>query len=264
MVNEQETNHHSGSHISVTSLQHCIRQVYLERTEDYAIEPKFGIWQSLRGTLIHAMFETPSEPDRFLCEVDYVYEFNGIKVHGRLDMYDKVDRILYDFKTQNDFGYLRTLKNQAAKEDHVWQTNFYRYLLEKGIHVPKKYEKPLGNFPVDKIVIIYMSMQSVLGTDTEVYEYDNRTGKVNLYAMADVPLLSHAKIRSYVRPRAAILDRAFRTGTIPAPTQNPDDHRWLCGFGYKNFRGYCAVRSKCEFWRKAADEEGIGYDEKSQ
>lgn len=261
MVEEQRNNHHRGDHISVTALQHCIRQVFLERTVDYAVEPKFAIWQALRGTLIHAMFENSGDPERFLCEVDYVYEFNGIKVHGRLDMYDKKEKILYDFKTQNDWGYTYTLKNGAAKEDHIWQTNFYRFLLEKGENIPKNDAEKLGNFPVKRIVVIYLSMKSVLQTGTLVHEYDARTGKTNKIKMSEVPLKSYAQIRTYVRPRAAILNKAFKKGITPAPTQNKDDHSWLCGMKYKNLRGYCGVREQCSFWRDVADEENVGYGE---
>lgn len=286
MINEFETNHHRGDHISATSVQHCIRQTVLERTTDYAVEPKFSVWQALRGTLIHAMFEESGDPERFLCEVDYKYTFTNadgeeIDIFGRLDMYDKKERTLIDFKTQNDFGYLYTLKNEAAKVDHVWQTNFYRFLLEHGQHCPKDGEENLGNFKVDRIIIIYLSMKSVVETGVLAYEFDNRSGKVKKHDMEEIPLYSPAKVRSYMRPRASILNKGFKTKLkysqkewealsdaeqeelLPSPVKSEDDQGWLCGTRYKQLRGYCGVREHCPFWRDLADKEGIGYGEDS-
>jgi len=281
MVDELRDNHHKGDHISITALQHCIRQVFLERTLDYAVEPKFAIWQSLRGTLIHAMFEHAGDPDRFLCEVDYQHKFKGVTVNGRLDLYDMQEEELIDFKTQNDFGYQYTLKAEAAKAEHIWQTNFYKFLLEKGTHMPAEGEKQLGNFPVKRIKVIYLSMKSVLETGTTVYEFEPRSGKVKVYEMEEIPLYSHAQIRSYVNPRAVILNNAFeerkkysyeqwldmtrkeQEAIMPPPTSNEDDRGWLCGERYKELRGYCGVREHCPYWQKIADEDGVGYGENS-
>jgi hypothetical protein len=279
MVDELRENHHRGTHISITALQHCIRQVFLERTMDYAIEPKFGIWQSLRGTLIHAMFEHSGDPDRFLCEVDYKHDFKGVTVNGRLDLYDMQEETLIDFKTQNDWGYQYTLKAEAAKPEHVWQTNFYRFLLEKGENVPREGAEKLGNFPVKKIKIIYLSMKSVVETGSVVHEFDSRSGKVKVYNMEDVPLYTHAQIRSYVNPRAKILNQAFekrsqyeigdwldltrkeQEAIMPPPVSDENDRGWLCGERYKQLRGYCAVRELCPYWQDMADEDEVGYGE---
>lgn len=56
--NRQRTDKHIGKYLSVTSLLGCLRQLYLERTIDYFVEPP-KLWWSLRGSILHRLLENP-------------------------------------------------------------------------------------------------------------------------------------------------------------------------------------------------------------
>lgn len=56
--NRQKTDKHIGKYLSVTSLLGCLRQLYLERTIDYFVEPP-KLWWSLRGSILHRLLENP-------------------------------------------------------------------------------------------------------------------------------------------------------------------------------------------------------------
>jgi hypothetical protein len=56
--NQRRTDKHIGDYISVTSLLGCLRQLYLERTIDYYVEPPKS-WWSLRGSILHRLLENP-------------------------------------------------------------------------------------------------------------------------------------------------------------------------------------------------------------
>lgn len=49
---------HRGWYISVTSLLGCLRQLYLERSIDYFVEPSKSWWM-LRGSILHHLLENP-------------------------------------------------------------------------------------------------------------------------------------------------------------------------------------------------------------
>jgi hypothetical protein len=56
--NRVRTDKHIGRYISVTSLLGCLRQLYLERTIEYFVEPPKS-WWSLRGSILHRLLENP-------------------------------------------------------------------------------------------------------------------------------------------------------------------------------------------------------------
>jgi hypothetical protein len=56
--NQRRVDKHTGTYLSVTSLLGCLRQLYLERTIDYFVEPPKS-WWSLRGSILHRLLENP-------------------------------------------------------------------------------------------------------------------------------------------------------------------------------------------------------------
>lgn len=58
IANRQRVDKHVGEYLSVTSLLGCNRQLYLERTTDYYVEPAKS-WWSLRGSILHKLLENP-------------------------------------------------------------------------------------------------------------------------------------------------------------------------------------------------------------
>lgn len=58
IAHKQMVDKHFGDYVSVTSLLGCLRQLYMERTIDYFVEPPKQ-WWSIRGTLLHSILENP-------------------------------------------------------------------------------------------------------------------------------------------------------------------------------------------------------------
>lgn len=56
--NQRRVDKHVGQYLSVTSLLGCLRQLYLERTIDYYVEPPKS-WWSLRGSILHRLLQNP-------------------------------------------------------------------------------------------------------------------------------------------------------------------------------------------------------------
>jgi hypothetical protein len=127
---------HVGHNINVTSMLGCMRSTYLERTIDYAASP-LGMWWTLRGELIHRLVERPDHdnPELRRSELQLSAELDGIPITGRVDSYKLrfLDYgVLKDWKSIGDNG-LQYIIYDGAKEDHVWQTNIYAWLLRKWI-----------------------------------------------------------------------------------------------------------------------------------
>jgi hypothetical protein len=184
---------HVGEYLSVTSLLGCLRQLYLERTLDYFVEPPKQ-WWSLRGKILHHLLENPgdlhipnweSETEYewptgvLLCEdCGYVWEetmhkhivcpkcatilprITEVKLRGTIDVLRPQTGEMLDYKTIGDNG-LAYIKN-GAKPDHVMQFNMYRLMVERGYPVGKK--DTYQPIEVKKIVAYYMTMMQIVRT----------------------------------------------------------------------------------------------------
>lgn len=258
MFETLRTDHHKGNYISATALQGCMRKTYLERTRDYYIRPSDRHYDSLRGSLIH---ETLSrQPSNYIVEQDFYYDFDGVRLFGRVDLYNKDTKRISDFKTTKDLGFDYILKGGKPKKDHVWQANIYKFLLEKGkLNTSKNQQTELFDLPsykTDEIEIIYMCMKGAAATGA-IYRTLDR-GAVNEHLIKSVPVLDNDRIEEYIRERIFILNDAFTKDVMPPPPDT-DTQKWLCGLGRPKLDGYCEVREQCSFWKEIADEKGIKY-----
>jgi hypothetical protein len=247
---------HVGHNINVTSMLGCMRSTYLERTIDYAASP-LSMWWTLRGELIHRLVERPDHdnPEIRRSELQLSAELDGITITGRVDNYKLrfLDYgVLKDWKSIGDNG-LQYIIYDGAKEDHVWQTNIYSWLLRK------------NGYRVDTIEIAYLSLMQVVKTGTQAgfHEYlasppaktgrrRNMTGKPDLikeygsgkrkwhctYAIPHVPLYDMETIENFIRPKARELHSAFTTGAIPG-LPSAEVMNWKCD-------GYCNVQALCD------------------
>lgn len=265
LFNRIKTDHHVGNYISATALQGCMRSTYLQRTNNYYIRPSDRHYDSLRGTLIHSALEG-QDKNKYLIEKDFYYSFNEletndhIKLFGRVDLYNLETGVITDFKTIKDMGFQYLLKSGNPKDDHVWQANIYKFLLENGILKTKNINQTelfnLPKFKVNGIKIIYMCMKGA-STTGSTYKVKER-GLVNEYKIEEIPLLSDDKILKYIEDRIYTLYRAFKYDVLP-PEPDKDTQTWLCGSKYNDLDGYCDVKHLCPFWQKLADEKGIKY-----
>lgn len=232
--------HYEEGIYSVTQTLGCLRESYLKKRYEYyaPLQSLFYMW---RGTLIHKILEAPNL-ENCICEETYQKEISGCKLRGRIDFYNGNNKILYDLKTIGDNG-LDTIKTTGAKEDHIKQTNLYRFLLDK---------------PVDRIVIAYISMMEFAETGkenqvkkflkTEPRDLDYcKTGKVSktgaeeyiiTVKTPEVPIIPDKKILSFVRPKLLALDRAFKKLKPPSKCDGKT-RAWKC-------KKYCNVNHLCE------------------
>ena len=156
---------------SVTELINGTCQAYLERTEDYYLDPQAQAF-ALAGTLHHKRLEDNAS------EEDAEIQLEGIDITGIVDLYQESTETLIDYKNTGSFkaakvlgldfyldddpsgaGYKRSGRwgkagtpkkvkrwwrnpEKAALEDWGWQINMYRYLLEStGKNVEKMYDQ---------------------------------------------------------------------------------------------------------------------------
>jgi hypothetical protein len=98
VASSNQRNHHRGKYVSATSLTGCVRKLRLERTVDYALEPKLALYP-YRGTVMHTVVEDATTwagfGDKTLTDLGFLSEWN-MKVgfcfdHGGFPLPDGVD-----------------------------------------------------------------------------------------------------------------------------------------------------------------------------
>lgn len=231
-----KTQQFRGTSISATSLTGCMRQTYLSRTMDYHSSPKNLIYSAFRGSIIHQIlqniknnqFMRDIQLDLALDEVlnDFVVEkrfyktfectIDGvdvkIPVSGQIDVYQKSTRVIHDYKTMGDAG-LKYI--HGAKDTHIIQTNFYKWLVEDIL-------------PVDRIKIHYITMKTTVSTGAIGVD-----GKF----IKDVPIIEKDKLLEGLGPKIIELYNGF-TNKIE-PSANGGDGAWLCN--------NCAFKNGCSW-----------------
>jgi hypothetical protein len=229
---------HKGRYVSVTALLGCMRQLYLERTLDYFVEPPKS-WWSLRGKILHSLLENTQEipiPD-WQSETEYMwftglywdartkavveqpstagFETEPIWLYGTIDVLRPTMQEMYDYKTIGDNG-LAIIKN-GAKKDHIMQFNIYRLLVERGhkvIHDPDGTRRPdLETPPVEikRIRAYYMTMMQIVGTGSlmteltdwrvsEPFQHENLVGQPEVVAEKEYLKLKRGKRKENAQP----------------------------------------------------------------
>ena len=235
---------HKGDMISVTALKGCFRQLWFERKRDLFLNPA-ELWFAARGHIIHKILEVgilgQPDKDRFLTETRFFLD--DLNISGQLDLIDKQDRILYDFKTIGDRG-LNMIPRYGAKEDHIWQINCYRYLWKYG-----RAEGIENNrFNIDKIKIIYITLMSALETGSMFFNKTARK-KTEYLEIKDVPIFSDKKIKKYIDENLELLRNILSEDKEPDFIPSEQDQTWLCGTKYGG-RGYCKATKLCSYWKE--------------
>jgi len=252
--------YHKGDVITATTMTGCLRSAYLTRVRDYYASVD-SLYYSWRGTLIHKIFEFPNV-EKWDSEKLYKRVVDGIEIFGKIDAYDRAkDRnILYDLKTIGDNG-LNFVIKQGAKDDHVLQTNIYRWLMQ---------------LPVNEIKIVYLSMMGFAETGKEnwidqsfKYEPDIKkmgmkaavpTGKFTksgwqryqcCYDTPPVPFMPDEEIENFIATNSKILKHAFDTDTVPDINIDDSTRDWKCNMKY------CPVFTDCqEIEAKKGEDDG--------
>lgn len=120
------------SDISTTSLSVPSRIWALKRKHANEIteDASDRIW-SFMGSIGHKIAEKNSNDPRFIAEKRYYVDFNGVKIGGQIDLYDRETFTLYDYKVTSYW-----VAKEGVKPEWQEQASVNRLLLERnGIEV---------------------------------------------------------------------------------------------------------------------------------
>jgi len=234
---------------STTELINGTCQAYLQRTEDYYVDPQENAF-SLAGTIHHSKLEDSASKD-MIAEMPLEYE--GIT--GIVDLYDKKSKSLIDYKNTGSYKASKILGLQYKEElseterykrsgswgragtpkkikvfyrdeatadfgDWGWQINFYRLMLES------------NGYDVDNM-FVQMTIR-----DGGVHAAKSRGVYKNIY-LVKVPYINNDTLRNkFLDKKDALLNSLESNKT---PEMCTSEETWE---GRKCI-SYCPVRDKC-------------------
>lgn len=125
-----------GGDYGVTQLLDPPRLVHLRLRHEHELppEPVKDKWKAFQGNAWHAFFEKnirkannmPEYKDRFIVEGKVWDKIFGVKLAGKIDVYDTVDKCLYDYKVTG--AYKLKMQDYA---DWERQLNVYAWFLNQ-------------------------------------------------------------------------------------------------------------------------------------
>ena len=238
---------------TVTELISGVRETYLKKTTDYAVEPQ-GVLYALQGQAVHTLNENCTEGE-ILSEV----RLKDAITSGKFDMYGKIldesDGTLGDLKVTSSYKLMKALgiykedvptgevfKTGARKGQpktrkelrydgvrHVmdWaiQLNYYRMLLEK------------AGFTVKRMVIEALCRDSSLRTASE-------RGIDQAVYLIPIGKISDRWLTRYFTAKARRLQEALDTKKLPAVCSARE--RWH----NRKCLDYCDARHHCPYARE--------------
>ena len=249
LQNINEKDYHQGEVITATSLLGCMRETWIQRTQDY-YATRDQCYPAWRGTMAHTIFETTDLPN-WESERRYERDLKGITITGQLDGLCtlKVKHgIIYDIKTMKDTG-LQYVAKTGPKEDHVWQASIYRWLVPVEITGAVITYLGMGNFVVTGATNDLITYLKNKPSKSEKFHISNvvETGKVNVrtqkefivsYDTPPVVLKSIKETEEFMYPRALTLVDSFKNNT-PPPKCDDEMQAWKCD-------KWCPVRHICD------------------
>lgn len=233
---------------TVTELISGVRETYLKKTEDYAVNPQELLY-AIQGQAVHTLHES-SLTDGILSEVRLHDDITS----GKFDLYGKIigeeEGVLGDLKVTSSYKIMKALgiykervptgefyKTGARKGEEKYQNelrydgvhyvmdwalqlNYYRMLLEQ------------HGFEVHRMYIQAICRDSSLRIAAE------RGVDKNVYLIPINPI-SNRWIRRYFDMKAKQLNMALKTDTIPSLCRVKETwHGRKC-------QDYCSVRFQC-------------------
>jgi hypothetical protein len=236
---------------STTELLIGTCQAYLQRTEDYYIDPQENAF-ALAGTIHHSKLEDSASTDM---EAELQLEHMGIT--GIVDLYDVKNKILIDYKNTGSYKASKILGMQSYEGEHPtevykrsgrwgkvgtpkkikkfytdpatadfgdwsWQINFYRLLLEN------------GGYPVEKMYV------QLTIRDGGVQIATSRGIDKNIY-LVEVPYINDEVLKeSFIEKRDSLLESLSEEKT---PEMCTPEETW----DGRKCESYCPVRTVCPY-----------------
>ena len=238
---------------TVTELISGVRETYLKKTTDYAVDPQ-SVLYALQGQAVHTLNEDCTEGE-ILSEV----RLKDAITSGKFDMYGKIldesDGTLGDLKVTSSYKLMKALgiykvdvetgevfktgarkgKPKTRKEfrydgirhvmDWAIQLNYYRMLLEK------------AGFTVKRMVIEALCRDNSLRTAAE-------RGITQAVYLIPISRISDQWLTRYFTAKAKRLQAALETKKLPPVCSARE--RW----NNQKCLSYCDAREYCEYARE--------------
>lgn len=201
--------------ISPSSLTGCLRKSKWEFERDFYLPEKIA-YILFRGVLVHNILELDPRPGALIeHEISYHIPELDFTIGGRLDLWE--DSVLWDYKSLSDRG-IPMLAREGVKEEHIWQTNIYRYLL-----------KLAQNIDTTEIRIAYVSMSDVMVSGRHFFAPGAKGKPPTQVYLEPVPLYPETKVYNYIAGKIRLILDGY------APPATPVD--WICKSCY--FKNEC-------------------------
>jgi len=220
----------------VTEILDPPQKVYLKRHKPYWIAPQTMVW-AIYGTAIHNIMESGHDEavrlgvnDRFNCEQSFEVQLDGTVLKGRYDLYDKIDKTLWDYKSIKQYMVERLMAGDFTETKYPAQLNIYR-----------AFGCPEAEHIKIEAIVKDWSQQAKMDPVVDI----------------DIPIWPDEFVKEYVKSLLKIHEDAEATGVYRECL--PDELWFPKSPRSKNFgipvrcRDYCEVSSVCEQykeWRK--------------
>lgn len=209
--------------------QHCPRKVILQAEHDFYEHPE-DVYQRVRGTVHHLLMEKYSgglEP--YIAEVRFkkTIEVDGVVfvITGKPDLVQIDQYLLVDYKSTGDVtNEWKPIRKRLAQDEHIAQTNIYRWILWGGEAVE---DDPEGNVKKGDIVHI------------EIKEIGVQYADMKKQKKVGCPLWTFEETEAYLTKALMPHAHYAKTGELPPIIEGLWGERHL-------FCNYCAVRDICD------------------
>jgi hypothetical protein len=188
---------------SPSTISLCLRKAKWQLERDYYLPP-MQVYASMRGSLIHEILESAGHPENTEIKLARKVDGTDIVIKGTADRI--ADHTLYDYKTMSDAGFNKFRKNPTIKEEHVWQTNIYKWMASE------KYD-------IKDVKLIYAGFNNI-AISGESITFDS-WGREIQHNLNPCPIYSDRKIYDYLKQK---VDMIRNYGTAPADSSR----KWLC------------------------------------
>lgn len=232
-----------GDRLSTTALTgKCWRSEYLQRTEDYEVEPQ-DLYAAFRGTMFHGQLEKHVKGGS-ISEARYIADLEGLgPVSGSPDLVDPVVGELYDYKFSKEVP-----RYNYPWKDHIEQVNINRWLVDHahtveygGVKYDLSSESVRRRFvPVDwrALILVYMDDKGPKPLPVTRSEQVPKASGEGTKAARVPDVWADDKVEPIIRERYEERQRSLLERTLPPiPEGYEAQQHPLCG--------YCPKRARC-------------------
>ena len=202
-----------------------VRQLTLRHWDEIEEDVSDGIWKLL-GSAVHSVMERIRSDNR-LIEERLTEEINGIRVTGKADLYEGLNKGIEDYKITSVFK----VKNDV--KDWENQLNCYAWLYRK-----------------IKFVVKSIHVNAIL-RDWRRGESKRQQGYPPFaFKKIAIPLWTLKKQNNYIKERVRLHLAAQKLKDVDLPLCT-EEERW-CNAKKKDVRcqGYCNVAKFCNYWEE--------------